>query len=59
MKKKLELSADYHQFYLQDEEASGDLSDSWSKEAVERLLAIAPGTVGVGTVREDDVPVEI
>ena len=54
---KLSLFADYFQFYLQDEAASGDLSDSWSQEAVDRLLALAPGTIGVGTVRNMDVPV--
>ncbi len=55
-----ELFADYHQFYIQDDdEAKGDLGDSWSQEAVDRLLATASGTVGVGTVRNMDVPVSI
>jgi len=54
-----ELFADYHQFYLQDEKVDGNLSDSWTPEATERLLAIAPGTIGVGTVRNMDVPVQI
>ena len=26
-----DLFADYHQFYLQDEAAEGDLSDSWTR----------------------------
>jgi hypothetical protein len=51
------LFADYFQFYLQDEAASGDLSQSWDEEATERLLAVAPGTIGVGTVRNNSVPV--
>ena len=54
---KLEIFADYFQFYLQDEAANGDLSDSWGPEAVDRLLAVAPGTVGVGTVCNVMVPV--
>jgi len=54
---RLVLFADYFQFYIQDEEAVGDLSNSWSEEAVARLLAVAPGTVGVGTVRNMNVPV--
>ena len=54
---KFELFADYFQFYLQDEKAKGDLSDSWTEEATERLLAIAPETIGVGTVRNMNVPV--
>ena len=51
------LFADYFQFYLQDESAGGDLSNSWTQEAVDRLLAVAPGTLGVGTVRNMNVPV--
>ena len=53
------LFADYFQFYLQDEAIDGDLSDSWSDEAVARLLAVAPGTVGIGTVRNMEVPVTL
>jgi hypothetical protein len=53
------LFADYYQFYLQDESADGNLSDAWNEEAVTRLLAVAPGTVGVGTLRNMDVPVFI
>jgi hypothetical protein len=56
---ELELFADYYQFYVQDEPANGDLSRAWSDEAVARLLAVAPGVVGVGTVRNMDVPVTI
>jgi hypothetical protein len=54
---EFELFADYFQFYLQDESAKGDLSDSWTQEAVDRLLAVAPGAIGVGTVRNMNVPV--
>lgn len=56
---KLELFADYFQFYIQDEKANGDLSDQWTEEAVEQLLAITDGTIGVGTVRNMDVSVII
>lgn len=56
---ELDLFADYFQFYLQDEDAKGDLSESWTPEAVERLLAIAPGTIGVGTARNMNVPVVV
>ena len=56
---ELTLFADYHQFYIQDENVDGKLSDAWTDEAVERLLAVAPGTVGIGTVRNADVPVTI
>jgi hypothetical protein len=56
---ELSLFADYFQVYLQDEGASGDLSDSWNEEAVARLLAVAPGTIGIGTVRNMHVPLAI
>lgn len=54
-----DLFADYHQFYLQDELVEGNLGDSWTQEATDRLMAIAPGTIGVGTVRDMKVPVEV
>ena len=54
-----ELFADYFQFYLQDESAEGNLGESWNEEAEARLLAIAPGTIGVGTVRNMNVPVTV
>lgn len=56
---EFDLFADYFQFYLQDEAADGNLGESWTMEAVERLLALAPGTVGVGTVRNTNVPVAV
>ena len=55
----LQLFADYFQFYVQDEPASGDLSDAWSQDAADRLLAVAPGVVGVGTVSNGNVPVTV
>ena len=58
-KHTFKLFADYFQFYLQDESAAGDLSESWTNEAVARLLAVAPGTIGVGTVRNMFVPVTL
>jgi hypothetical protein len=55
---EFELFADYHQFYLQDDDRlKGDLSDAWTQEATDRLLAVAPYVIGVGTVRNMDVPV--
>jgi hypothetical protein len=56
---RLELFADYFQFYLQDEAVEGDLSNSWTDEAVDILLAATTGTIGVGTVRNMDVPVTL
>ncbi|SHE67080.1 hypothetical protein [Pedobacter caeni] len=56
---KLILFADYFQFYIQDEKVDGDLSDKWTNEAVCILLAITDGTIGVGTVRNMNVPVNL
>ena len=58
-KHEFTLFADYFQFYLQDEAASGDLSEAWTVDAVDRLLAVSPGVIGIGTVRNMDVPVEV
>jgi hypothetical protein len=56
---ELLIFADYFQFYVQDEVATGDLSRRWDEAATARMLAIAPGKVGIGTVRNMDVPVTV
>jgi hypothetical protein len=56
---ELSLFADYFQFYIQDEAATARLSRIWDEEATARMLAIAPGTIGVGTARNMDVPVAV
>jgi hypothetical protein len=57
---RFELFADYFQFYLQDDDQElGNLAEAWTPEAVDRLLAVAVGTVGIGTVRNMDVPVTV
>src|SRR5262245_14606727 len=54
------LFADYHQFYVQDDDPSfGDLSKAWTEEAVARLMAVAPHVVSVGTARNTDVLVTV
>ena len=53
------LFADYFQFYIQDEAATGDLGSAWTPEANDRMAALAPGVVGVGTFRNMDVPVTL
>jgi hypothetical protein len=55
-----QIFADYHQFYIQDDSQDfGDLSDAWGRDATDRLLAIAPHVIGIGTVRNTMVPVTI
>ena len=56
---KLKLFADFFQFYIQDEKAETDLSDKWTIETVEQLLAVADGIVGIGTVRNMFVSVTV
>ena len=56
---KLSLLVEYYQFYVQDEAVTGDLSNSWNEEATARLLAVAPGTVGIGAVGNMVVPVAL
>lgn len=54
------LFADYFQFYLQDDDQDlGNLAEAWTPAAVDRLLAVGPGVVGIGTVRNMDVRVAI
>jgi hypothetical protein len=53
------LFADYFQFYIQDQDAPGIDGDSWDGDAPARMLAVEPGTIGVGTVRNKDVPVTL
>lgn len=53
------LFADYHQFHLRDEAAQGNLATAWTDEASDRMLAVAPGVVGVGTARNMDVRVTV
>lgn len=57
----LNIFADYFQFYLQDELATGELDEGdWQTPgALERLLVLGPGTICVGTARNMTVPVQI
>lgn len=56
---ELAVFADYFQFYLLDAATNEDFGALWTEEAVERLLAVSPHAVGVGTVRNMMVPVVI
>jgi len=54
------LFADHFQFYLQDDaQGKGDLSEAWNEATTDRLLAVAPFVIGVGTVRNMDVLVSV
>ena len=57
---ELNLFADYFQFYIQDDDDNyGNLSDAWTQEAVDNLLAVSDHVIGIGTVRNMDVQVFI
>jgi len=52
-----EVLTECYQFHLQDEDTE-EFPD-WTRAAGERLLAVAPGIIGVGTVRDVIVPVVV
>lgn len=56
---KLEVFADYFQFYIQDAKVVEDLSPVWTEEAVKRLLATGDGNIAIGTARNMTVPVTV
>lgn len=51
--------ADYHQFYLQDEEVETDPPDDWGEQITTHMIAVDSGIVGIGTVRNMTVPVRV
>jgi len=59
MKYEYSIFADYFQFYLEDEKVQTDTSVIWTEQAFQDFMAVAPGFVAIGTVRNMDVPVEI
>jgi len=60
IRREFELFADYFQIHLQDDDLRfGDLSAAWTADAVRRMIAVAPGVVGIGTARNMTVPVVV
>lgn len=55
----LNLFADYHQFYLQDEQAETDTPADWGEQLTTHMIAVDPGIVGIGTARNMTVPVRV
>ncbi len=55
----LNLFADYHQFYLQDEQAETDTPDDWGKQLTTQMIAVDPGSVGICTARNMEGPVRV
>jgi hypothetical protein len=53
------IFADYFQFYLRDEKANVDFSNSWNEDTTLYKIALVYGAVAVGTARNMTVPVEV
>jgi len=56
---RLNIFADYHQFYLEDGNSEADLTEIWDEQTSADMIATAPGAVGVGTARNYHVPVTV
>src|SRR5262245_27957733 len=57
---RLQIFADYHQFYVWDPETSGrHAPEDWSAQDVADRAKIAPGVVVICPVRNMTVPVEV
>jgi len=58
---EVQIFADYHHFTLEDEQAGwGEPPEDWGTGvSPPRLLADAPGVIGIGTIRNMTVPVVI
>ncbi|MDH5858872.1 hypothetical protein E8K88_03955 [Lampropedia aestuarii] len=55
----IQLFADHFQFYLKDERVPGNLSEAWNRSALQRMLAVSDGVVGISTVRNTAIPVTL
>ena len=57
---EFQLFADYHQFWLRDENAEIDpFSDLWNGTSIDDMLFVTPGMIHVGTARQLTVPVTV
>jgi len=58
-KQEFQIFANYHQFYLEDENSPRNTRDIWNEKTVGQMLAVEKGLVAVGTARNLTVPVTI
>jgi hypothetical protein len=58
-KQALKIFADYHQFYLWDQQMAPEAPTDWTEVDVARRLKAAPNVVVVSPVRNMTVPVEV
>jgi hypothetical protein len=57
--KTITIFADNFQFHLQDRRSECDYPESWNEEIMNGLFVAGQNVVGIGTVRDLDVEVEI
>ena len=55
----LDLFADYFQFYVCDGDFQTDTATLWDDTTTDRMLAVGPGLIAVGTARNMDVPLSL
>ena len=56
---KLEVFADYHQFYLWDRETNPLAPTDYTDQDVQNMVKVAPGVVVIQPVRNMTVPVKL
>lgn len=59
LNRRLELFADYFQFYVCDEAFKTDTGTIWDAATTDRMLALGEDLIAVGTARNMDVPVAL
>jgi len=60
MKNPYTIFADYYQVYLVDQKVRSNNPNMWSPTALlKERVATAPGAIGISTIRNLDVPVEV
>jgi len=58
-KQALKIFADYHQFYVWDQQVEPEAPTDWTEADVARRLKAAPNVVVISPVRNMTVPVEV
>jgi len=53
------IFADYFQVVLMDERSGEPFPETWSADALDRMLVVGKSVASIGTLRNVDVPVEI
>lgn len=59
LSRHIDVFADYFQFYVCDEAFKTDTATIWNEVATDRMLALGPDLIAVGTARNMVVPVDL